>query len=259
MQETLIPISDALPQYKTAGGAAVRVYHGLNGYTSISIQKTNANEYRAFLDSLTAQGAVLHAKNEIVGNLFATYLVKLEDGTALSVHAVLYPAVCNARITVSPHGFLPDPDPAPLSKGNGTHTAISQPLRDGVYNGNQGETVNGAPGMGYVITLADGRFLLIDGGPRCTKVKTKHFENGVWVDDPERAADDAKRFYDFLKARTAPGEKPVEKAEEKAISKSKIMTMKASDLRTLASKNGIENVEDYTGSELKEMLIDKLL
>lgn len=55
----------------------------------------------------------------------------------------------------------------------------------------------------------------------------------------------------------SPGEKPV--VEEKAISKSKIMTMKASDLRVLASKNGIENVEDYTGSELKEMLIDKLL
>lgn len=57
----------------------------------------------------------------------------------------------------------------------------------------------------------------------------------------------------------SPGEKPVEKAEEKAISKSEIMTMKASDLRVLAKKNGIEDAEDYTGSELKKMLIDKLL
>lgn len=209
MQENLIPISDLLPEYKTVGGALVRSYNGLNGYTSLSIQKTNVNEYRAFCAALEAQGAILHAENEIVGNLFMTYLVKPEDGTALSVHAVFYPAVCNARITVSPHGFLPDPDPAPLSKGNGTRTAISQPLRDGVYNGNQGETVNGAPGMGYVVTLADGSFLVIDGGPRCAKVKTKHFENGVWTDDPERAADDVQRFYDFLKAHTAPGEKPV--------------------------------------------------
>ena len=57
----------------------------------------------------------------------------------------------------------------------------------------------------------------------------------------------------------SPGEKPVEKVEEKAISKSKIMTMKASDLRALASKNGIDNADEYTGSELKKMLIEKLL
>jgi hypothetical protein len=34
--------------------------------------------------------------------------------------------------------------------------------------------------------------------------------------------------------------------------------MKASDLRKLASDNGLENAEEYTGTELKKWLIDKL-
>lgn len=64
----------------------------------------------------------------------------------------------------------------------------------------------------------------------------------------------------------SPGEKPVEKPvekiverEEKTLTKSEIMTMKAADLRDLASKNGIDNADEYTGSELKKMLIEKLL
>lgn len=51
-------------------------------------------------------------------------------------------------------------------------------------------------------------------------------------------------------------EKPVEKVE-KTYTKSDIMTMKAADLRDVASKNGIDNAEEYTGSELKKMLIEK--
>lgn len=59
----------------------------------------------------------------------------------------------------------------------------------------------------------------------------------------------------------SPGEKPVkpveEKTEEKIYTKSGIMTMKASDLRELAGQSGIENADEYTGSELKKMLIEK--
>ena len=51
-------------------------------------------------------------------------------------------------------------------------------------------------------------------------------------------------------------EKPVEKVE-KTYTKSDIMTMKAADLRDVASKNGIDNAEEYTGSELKKLLIEK--
>ena len=64
----------------------------------------------------------------------------------------------------------------------------------------------------------------------------------------------------------SPAEKPIEPVvtdevseSKKAYSKSDIMTMKVAKLRELAEENGIENADEYTGSELKEMLIDKLV
>lgn len=58
----------------------------------------------------------------------------------------------------------------------------------------------------------------------------------------------------------SPDEKPVivnEKVDEKKYSKSDIKTMKAADLRVLAEENGIERPDEYTGNELKEMLIER--
>lgn len=58
----------------------------------------------------------------------------------------------------------------------------------------------------------------------------------------------------------SPDEKPVivnERVDEKKYSKSDIKTMKAADLRVLAEENGIERPDEYTGSELKEMLIER--
>ena len=62
----------------------------------------------------------------------------------------------------------------------------------------------------------------------------------------------------------SPDEKPVavnetvnEVVDEKHYSKSDIMTMKAADLRTLAGENGIERPDEYTGGELKKMLIER--
>ena len=58
----------------------------------------------------------------------------------------------------------------------------------------------------------------------------------------------------------SPDEKPVivnERVDEKHYSKSDIMTMKAADLRTLAGENGIERPDEYTGGELKKMLIER--
>lgn len=46
------------------------------------------------------------------------------------------------------------------------------------------------------------------------------------------------------------------KAEK--ITKSKITLMNVAGLRELATKNGVENVDELTGSELKEILINKL-
>lgn len=46
--------------------------------------------------------------------------------------------------------------------------------------------------------------------------------------------------------------------EDEKLTKSKIMLMNVAGLRELGVKHGIDNVEELTGSELKEMLIGKL-
>ena len=60
-----------------------------------------------------------------------------------------------------------------------------------------------------------------------------------------------------LKEKKADAPKPEVKPEEPKYNKSAIMRMSTADLRTLAAKNGLENPEEMTGSELKEWLIDK--
>lgn len=51
----------------------------------------------------------------------------------------------------------------------------------------------------------------------------------------------------------------VKDAEKETVyTKTDINRMSTQDLRTLAVVQGLENVEEYTGAELKKMLIDKL-
>lgn len=52
--------------------------------------------------------------------------------------------------------------------------------------------------------------------------------------------------------------KAVESANEKKLTKTDINRMSTKELRELANANGI-NGDDYVGSELKEMLIEKLV
>lgn len=49
-----------------------------------------------------------------------------------------------------------------------------------------------------------------------------------------------------------------EKKEDTVYTKTDINRMSTQDLRTLAVAQGFEDVEEYTGAELKKMLIDKL-
>lgn len=74
------------------------------------------------------------------------------------------------------------------------------------------------------------------------------------------------KLYRAGEAIPSPDEKPVAKVvdepikevvDEKPYSKSDIKTMKTADLRELAAKSGIERPDEYTGGELKEMLIEK--
>lgn len=50
-----------------------------------------------------------------------------------------------------------------------------------------------------------------------------------------------------------------EAKEEVKYSKHKIMAMNVKQLRSLAAEVGIADVDEFTGTELKEMLVEKLV
>ena len=156
-----ILITEQLPLFETVFGEAAEPCES-DGNTTVSIRGTKKTEFRAYTDALMKAGAALHAKNEIAGNLFETYVLVTVEGEALTVHLVYYPVRGNTRIVYGKKGFLPEQSDAVFASGNG-RTSILQYARNGVYNS---QPATGAPGMSYLITLADGSFLIIDGGPR---------------------------------------------------------------------------------------------
>ncbi len=76
--------------------------------------------------------------------------------------------------------------------------------------------------------------------------------NGVWYQAGDELPSDRTP-----KVEPKEDVKP-EVKEEKEYSKTEIMRMNNQALRKLASKNGIDNPEEYTGAELKDMLVEKL-
>ncbi len=198
--------TDLLPAYQTALGVASDLYDCEDGNTAISIAGTTLSEFSAYVSAISATSAKLYAQNEIAGNHFATYLFMGTDGVEYAVHLMYYPIRGNARIVWGKKGFLPVLDNAVFASGE-HRTSVLQYARNGVYN-NQATT--GAPGMAYIITLADGSFLLIDGGPRQREQHfTKALVDGEWVDGTPREEHDCDKLYRLLRERTPVGQKPV--------------------------------------------------
>lgn len=81
--------------------------------------------------------------------------------------------------------------------------------------------------------------------PALSAEKTVEKETVVVEEPKEEKSEEAK-------------EKPHEEVKEEKLTKSKITLMNVAGLRELATKHGVENVDELTGSELKEILIEKL-
>lgn len=195
-----------LPVYETKIGALAGTYDCDYGNTAISVVGTTLKEFLSYNEALKARNAVLYAENTIADNRFMTYLLE-NDGKEYMVHLCYYPIRGNARVVWGERKFLPTLDDAVFGSGTG-RTSILQYSRNGVYNS---QPATGAPGMAYIITLADGTFVVIDGGPR-QKDKdhfTKKKENGVWVDGEFTDENDCDKLYRMLRERTPAGQKPV--------------------------------------------------
>ena len=78
--------------------------------------------------------------------------------------------------------------------------------------------------------------------------------NGVWY----KVGDELPDLTSTSKAESKV-ETQDEAKEEVKYSKHKIMAMNVKQLRSLAAEVGIADADEYTGTELKEMLVEKLV
>lgn len=143
-----------LPMPETSGtDAGVMQSDDGNRYVATYKNVTEA-EYTAYVAKLIAAGFQAYDESTVNGNRFGTYT----KGNT-QVNLCLYPARATFKVLYGKRGTLPSltkPETEQLVK-----PSITQLARKAVDE----SSPNGAPGMGYVIQLSDGRYILVDGGP----------------------------------------------------------------------------------------------
>lgn len=152
------------------------IYPCGNESIEICLRGITKSEYTAYDKTLTEAGYTKYTENKMGNCLFATY-----TGESNTIHLGFYPNLQNGtlRIISEPTGYLPATSaPAYTRMADTTFTQIKRQAAD----------INAAPGMSYIMQLADGSFIIIDGGP---------------ANDT-----DEKALFDYLSALTPAGQKP---------------------------------------------------
>ena len=142
-------IIGALPAY--SDGKIAGVVGGGNGSSTAIINETSLEAYNAYLSSLEKDGGyALYTNNTIADNCFATYTS--EDYT---ITAIYTPTSAQARLTIE--SAKDNPLPA-LESEQYEVLCDSSVTQMGV------ESTGRQNGMCYIIKLADGSFMVFDGG-----------------------------------------------------------------------------------------------
>ncbi len=146
--QTYVASVNKLPTYEN--GNVTNVYHvGEENYL-ILVENTTLDAHKAYLQKLEGDGYALYTENQIVDNLFSTY-----KNDKYIVTASYLPSEEQTRLILEPMAPLPD-----LKEENKYTTLVSTPTVAQLgleSNGNKN-------GMSYVIQLADGSYIIIDGG-----------------------------------------------------------------------------------------------
>lgn len=156
-------------------GETEAVYQSSGSTVVLKAKNTTAADYDAYLAELKAAGFTVYAENEIAGNRFTTLT---DDRTTVNFYYV--PKTGVTRVVYE------------------DKTALF-PLTDdyedlgyrAVITGMKGETCVAAEGMGFIIRLLDGSFVIIDGG----------------MGDPDSV--DADKLMNILLEQAPSGKKPV--------------------------------------------------
>lgn len=196
-----------LPGFAAFASATQASYYAGSQNHTKSFTSATANQYNAFVAALTAAGFEAYTTNTIGENLFGTY-IKTTGGYHTAVYTMYYPSAGNVRVTYGPVDFLPDLEADPADTSDCVTPSI-------ILNARRTAQCL-APGMSIVLQLADGSFIIIDGGNPDQELGSLYYDpnGGEKVDekfkynDDKEMTQDAKLLYDLLVSMTPAGEKP---------------------------------------------------
>lgn len=186
-----------IPMFNTSGGSLLGnydcgTYNGWN-YNQITYSGTNSTEAAAYEAKLVSAGYTLHMSNTIGSNRFATYL-KGDD----MIHCNYFHALKQFRIIYGPKCYLGSDSPI---------TGYSKIVTPSVSIIGMSDSV-----LCMVVQLADGSFVIIDGGWGTNANKSVTLNANT---SSERkfsyyrdATEDMKNLWNFLDANTPAGSKP---------------------------------------------------
>ena len=195
-----LKLSELLPTNGTT-------YNAGDGNFAYDCPNTDVNVVKLLTASLEKTGFSLHAVNTIGASRFWTYVN--EEGF---VHVMFHPAVRTLRVTYGPNAYLPSATPTEYErKVTPTITQMHMQMAD---NNIACQSItrritanNGAPGMSYLLRLADGRFVILDGGNN-DGIVTPAYQNerGEWLAGEPTKTEDEKRLYDTMLSMLPEGE-----------------------------------------------------
>ena len=145
-------VEDAeLPEFSSSAGTLLGgcVYYQGNGNYVVGYKNVTEAEVKTYLTQLVALGYEKKAGNQLGSVTTATY-----QRASATVYSNWNAAEKCFRLTVGNDSYLP-----PASSGS--HTAVKAPTLTQLARSGAKQT---APGMSYVLQLADGRYILVDGG-----------------------------------------------------------------------------------------------
>ena len=159
----------SLPTY--IGGNIVGMADGGNGSSTAVIESTTEQDYSNYLSSLESEhGFTSYTTNKIGDNLFATYVS--EKHTVTAIHT---PIKQETRLIIELLDENPLPPTAPESY---------EVIHDSTITQVGLESTGRQNGMSYVVKLADGSFMIFDGGAQnCSPLLMAALEE--LADDPE--------------------------------------------------------------------------
>lgn len=162
-------IISSLPGYPN--GKIEGVVDGGNGSSTAIVGETSLEDYEGYLSSLTGEnGYTLYTENQIGDNRYATFTS--EQHVITAIHT---PATSQTRLTIETAADNPRPSLEPEVYEVTCDSTVTQM---GV------ESTGRQNGMCYIIKLADGSFMIFDGGDqRCIDLFISTLDS--LADDPD--------------------------------------------------------------------------